>query len=667
MKIILRTSFAVFFFLLTTGIYAQKQYTLQSPDGKLQATIDISKTNIEYSINHGGDLILDKSPISMKLTNGNSFGIDPKLSGTKKRSVDEIIESPVYKKSQVRDNYNELLFKFKGNYNLIFRAYNEGIAYRFVSELKEPFIVENEEVNFNFPSNNKAFIPYVRGEFDSFEPQFRNPFENVYTYSNLSEWKDKHLAFLPILIESVNGKKVCITESDLLDYPGMYLYKGDKSNTLSSVYAPYPKVVKQGAYKNLMGIVEEREPYIAKCEGQTNFPWRIIIVSENDAQLANNDMVYKLSTPTFVEDISWIKPGKAAWDWWSGWNLYDVDFKTGINNETYRYFIDFASKYGIEYLIFDDGWSVDNEADLFKIVPHLDLEGLVKYANSKNVGVILWAGYYAFDRDMEKACKYFSEMGVKGFKVDYMDRDDQLMVDFHHRAARTAAKYKLLIDFHGTYKPTGLQRTYPNVVSFEGVHGMEQMKWISPEIDQVQYDVTIPFIRMIAGPMDYTQGAMRNATRENYRSIHQAGMSQGTRCRQIAEYIVFEAPLSMMCDSPSDYIREEECTEFITGIPTVWDNTIVLNGEVAKYVTIARQKGDKWYVGSMTNWDARTLTLDLSFLGEGEFKAEIFKDGVNAHRVAKDYKKEIIEIPANKKLDIYMAPGGAYAMKIERK
>ena len=342
-----------------------------------------------------------------------------------------------------------------------------------------------------------------------------------------------------------------------------------------------------------------------------------------------------------------------------------VDFKAGVNNATYKHYIDFASEYSIEYVILDEGWAVNKRADLLQVIPEINLPELAAYAKSKNVGLILWAGYYAFDRDMEAVCKHYSEMGIVGFKVDFMDRDDQPMVDFHRRAAEMGAKYKMMIDYHGTYKPTGLNRTFPNAINFEAVYGLEQMKWAA-NADQVTFDVIVPFIRQVAGPMDYTQGAMRNATRRNYKSVNSEAMSQGTRCRQLAEYIIFESPLNMLCDNPSNYRNEKECTEFIAAVPTVWDNTISLDGEIGKYVSIARQKGDAWYVGAMTNWSAREMVIDLSFLGEGNYKGEVFKDGVNADRAARDYKKEIINIPANRKLPISMAPGGGYVIKISK-
>lgn len=646
---------------------AQKQFTLTSPDGKISTSVHIGST-IEYSVSHEVDLMLDKSPLSMTLDDGKIFGINSKLSGSSKRRVNETINAPVYKRRIVADNYNELTLRFKDGFNLVFRAYNDGVAYRFISTLKKPFKVMDEQASFHFPTDWNAYIPYVFLKRESLEAQMFTSFQNTYQYIPLSQWDKERLAFSPLLVEGLNGKKIAIAEADLINYPGMFLYPGDASNSISGLFAAYPKETEAGGHNMLQGIVKSREEYIAKYDaGNVEFPWRVLIVSEDDSQLADNDMIYKLATATPSDlDFSWIKPGKVAWEWWNTWNLYDVDFKSGINNETYKYYIDFASEYGIEYVILDEGWSVKYQIDLYQVIPEIDLEELVAYADKKNIGLILWAGYLAFDKDIEGLCKHYSEMGIKGFKVDFMDRDDQAMVDFHYRAAEIAARYNILIDYHGTYKPTGLQRTFPNVVNFEGIHGLEQLKW-GEAVDQVTYDVTFPFIRMLAGPVDYTQGAMRNATKANYRAVYSEAMSQGTRCRQLAEYVIFESPLNMLCDSPSNYMREPECTEFIATIPTIWDQTIALNGKVGEYISIAREKDGVWYIGSLTNWDARTLELDLSFLGRGNFEAEVFKDGVNADKAARDYRKDTIDIPANKRLSVTMASGGGFVMKVKLK
>ena len=382
-------------------------------------------------------------------------------------------------------------------------------------------------------------------------------------------------------------------------------------------------------------------------------------MAEEDRTLAASNLSYLLAEPSRLEDLSWIKPGKVAWDWWNDWNLDGVDFLTGVNNDTYKAYIDFAAENGIEYVILDEGWAVNLKADLMQVVDDIDLKELVRYGEERNVGIILWAGYYAFERDMENVCRHYSQMGIKGFKVDFMDRDDQLMTDFNRRAAAMCAKYHLILDLHGTHKPAGLHRTYPNVLNFEGVFGLEQMKW-SQEANQVKYDVMIPFIRQLAGPMDYTQGAMRNATRSNYHACYNEPMSQGTRCRQLALYVVLDSPFNMMCDTPGNYRRNQDCTDFIAGIPTVWDETRILDGKMGEYIVTARRKGDRWYVGGLTDWTPRDIEVDLSFIRSSGISGVLFSDGVNAHRTARDYRRQEVTLGSDGKLKVHLAPGGGF-------
>lgn len=645
-----------------------RDYQVSSPDGHITASVTVGE-NISYTVSRDGQTLIAPSVISMNLSDGIVFGQNDKVRKTVRASFDETFPTVAYKKAEVRDNYNQILLNFK-EFSLIFRAYDDGVAYRFVSNLdkKKTYEVISEQAEFNFGEDRQAFIPYVNSGAKTVEGQFFNSFENTYTVQNLSQWRKDRLAFLPLVVAADNGVKILITEADLTNYPGMHVIGTEGSNSLKGTFAPYPKVIEQGGHNKLQGMVKERENFIAKASGDEIFPWRVIVVSTSDSQLAVNDMVWKLSPKQDVgTDYSWVKPGKVAWDWWNDWNLYGVDFKAGINNETYKYYIDFASTHGIAYVILDEGWAVNLQADLFQVIPEIYIQELVDYGKERGVGIILWAGYWAFNRDMEKVCKHYSEMGVKGFKVDFMDRDDQLMVNFHARAAETAARYDLMLDFHGTYKPTGLSRRWPNVVNYEGVHGLEQMKWRPKECDQVTYDVTVPFIRMAAGPMDYTQGAMRNASKSNYRPVYNEPMSQGTRCRQLAEYVVFDSPLNMLCDSPSNYIAEVECTEFIAACPETWDESLGVNGEIGKYITIARRSGDAWYVGVLTNWDERDITLDLSFLGEGDWILDIFLDGPNAEKVARDYVHTTATVPANREITVHLAPGGGWAAKITRK
>lgn len=654
------------FMTLSLGA-APKQYNLTSPDGRLEMKINVGE-GLSYDVLQDGVLLLENSRMSMTLQDGTIYGAPGQaLKRARTRSVDRTVKSPVYKKSEVEEKFNELTLEFKG-FKAVFRAYDEGCAYRFISGSEKPFIVSDEQADFRFPEDRTAYIPYVNKKWKgSLQDILVNDFQCPYTCSKLSEWIDRW-SIAPILVQCPEGKSVVITEADLMDYPGMFLYNYKKGTgeTLSGYFARVPDDVEIGGHNMVQEMVNSRKDYIAECKPGAEFPWRVIAVASSDKELTDSDIVWKLATPADADaDWSWVRPGKVAWEWWNAWNIKGVDFEAGVNNDTYKYYIDFAAENRIEYVILDEGWAVKYANDLTQVVPEIDLQELVEYGRKRGVGIILWAGWYPFTKDMENVCRRFSEMGVKGFKVDFMNRDDQKMVEWYRDAAAMCAKYHMLMNFHGAYKPTGLQRTYPNVVNFEGVFGLEQMKWSSTDVDHVTYDVTIPFIRMVAGPMDYTQGAMRNAVKKNYRPIRTEPMSQGTRCHQLAEYVIFESPLNMMCDSPNNYRAEQECTDFISAIPTVWDETIALDGKVAEYVAMARRKDDRWYVGAMTNWDSRALELDLSFLPAGDYTMTIYQDGINAHRIATDYKKVTCSVPASRKVEVKMAPGGGWAAELK--
>ena len=641
-----------------------KHFEVQSPDGELSVQIVVDD-KLAYSIHFQGKEILALSPIGMEMTDGTAWGKSPQVQDTQRRQVDQSIASPFYRATNIKEQYNELLLRFKGNYAVTFRAYNDGIAYRFSYEKGKNMFVASETVDYHFPTDNEVMLPYVRaGKAGDYESQFFNSFENIYTKTNFSTLASGHLAFLPLVVTSPEGIRICLTESHLENYPGLYLTGGDGGNQLKGVFPAYPRMTTQGGHNMLQQIVEEREAYIAKVDGARDFPWRIVLVAANDKTLAASHLTYLLGAPSRIEDTSWIYPGKVAWEWWNDYHLQRVDFKTGCNDATYKAYIDFASKHGIEYVILDEGWAVNLKADLMQVIDEIHLKELVDYAADRGVGIILWVGYYAFDRDMENICRHYSEMGVKGFKIDFMDRDDQYMTEFHYRAADIAARYHLLIDFHGTYKPAGLNRTYPNVLNFEGVHGLEQMKWTPDSVDQVTYDVQLPFIRQVAGPMDYTPGAMRNAAKGNFYPCHSEPMSQGTRCHQLALYVVLDAPLSMLCDSPYLYEQEEECTDFIASVPTVWDETVILDGRLGEYILTARRKGAAWYIGGISGWQGLQTTLDLSFLGEGAFLAELWQDGMNADRFASDYKKTSRDVSRHTKLPLRLMPGGGFVARI---
>lgn len=640
----------------TSALAAVKNHWLTSPDGRISVVVT-SGNGLSWSVSMDGKQLLAPSAVSVTIDDGSVYG-EGKLKRTETRSVSREISTALYKKSLVEDKYNELTFIFS-DCRVVFRAYDSGVAYRFISRSRHDFKVLSEKAEFRFAQDWPAYVPYTS--------VFNSSFEKQYTLTELSEFDTRSMSILPMMVKASDGIRMNIMESSLYDYPGMYLRRGDGLLELRGTFAAYPEKVAQGGHNSLQGIVGSRRDYIAHCSAEEKFPWRIIAIGD-DRAMADCDLVWLLGEdPAEGSDWDWVKPGKVAWEWWNGWNVKGVDFKAGINNDTYKFYIDFAAEYGIEYVILDEGWSVKGAADLMKVVPEIDIKGLVDYAAARNVGIILWAGYWAFDRDMENICRHYSSLGVKGFKIDFMDRDDQMMVAFHSRAAATAAKYRLLVDFHGTYKPSGLSRTWPNVLNYEGVFGCEQMKWCKSDVNQPLYDVLMPFIRQCAGPVDYTQGAMNNAARGHFRANYSEPMSMGTRCHQLAEYMVFDSPLCMLCDTPINYRREPECTRFIASVPTVWDETRVLDGRVGECIVTARRKGDEWYVGGICSWKAINLKIDLGFLGDGLWTAEIFRDGVNASRNGTDYIREIRTVEAGSSFGVEMAPGGGVAMRLKRK
>ena len=654
----MKKKFLLFSAILYPALLFGMQYRITSPDGRLSLVAEGTTIAVEKD----GRQVILPSEIGLTLDNGSVWDCSGKPRRIARRSNDNTIEPIVYKKSVIEDKYNELSVAFK-DFEVIFRAYDDAVAYRFVSKLKKDVYVVSEKVELAFPEETEAFVPYVRTE-GSFEEQFNNFFENQYRHIRLEDWDKNRLAFLPITFES-SGKYVCVTEADLLDFPGLYFSNTNGDRTLEAVHAPYPSVVRQGGYNSIQGMVLEREKYLAHCRAKSELPWRVFVVADEPKDLIGNDIVYKLASPSAPGlDWNWVKPGKVAWDWWNDWNIKGVDFKAGINTDTYKYYIDFASNNGVEYVILDEGWSTIGTADLYDVVAEIDLPALVDYADSKGVGLILWAGYWAFQKDPEGLCRHYSQMGIKGFKIDFMDRDDQPMVNFYREAAEVAAKYHLVLDFHGAFKPSGLQRMYPNVLNFEGVFGEEMQKFLDISWDQMENDCTIPFARMVAGSLDYTPGAMRNSTKSSFAPIPSEPMSQGTRCHQLALYAIFDAPLLMLCDSPSNYMAEPACFEYISDIPTTWDETVGIDGKISDYVVVARRKGDSWYVGAITDWNERDIEIEMDFLPVGQFELTSWADGVNAHRNATDYIKSSYTVSRGDKVSIHLAPGGGWAARI---
>jgi alpha-glucosidase len=660
-----KTTILVVALLVFCTSYSQKKqnFLLVSPNGKIEVNITLSD-KITWTITHEKETVLSASPMSMTINEGEILGENPMLVNTKKESIRTSFDTPLYKKKTVENNYNLLLLNFKNEFSIEFRAFNDGVAYQFITKKKKDITVKSEGVVLNFDKDYNSLMPYVRDLRNPKDP-FISSFEAHYENKKISEFAKDTLAFLPFLIELKNSKKAVFLEANLEDYPGMFVTNNKDKSGFEARFPKYPLQEMNGGFNNINRLISQRADYLVTTKGTRNFPWRIVVISKNDAELANNDMVQKLSEPSKIKDISWIKPGKVAWDWWNDWNIYNINFKAGINTETYKYYIDFASKNKVEYIVLDEGWSLED--NIMEHNPNINLKALITYGKEKNVGILLWSSWMALTKNTGGIFKNYAAMGIKGFKVDFLDRDDAKMVNSVYDIAQKAANNKLLLDFHGMYKPTGIQRTFPNILNFEGVKGLENNKW-TPNDDVPAYDCSIPFIRMMAGPMDYTPGAMRNATKTEFKPSHSKPESQGTRCHQLALYTIFEAPLQMMADSPTAYIKEQESTDFIAKIPTTFDETVALGGSVGKFVVLARKKATNWYLGAITNWDSREVTIDFSFLEKGKtFEADLFTDGLNAEKAAVDYKKEKITIDSTTKMTFHLASGGGLSAIISPK
>jgi alpha-glucosidase len=645
-----RLLFCLFVFGLyqsTTAPMLGKVYNVLSPDKKIELQVLIGES-IEYSVFHQSRSLLVSCPIALILHGGKTLGEKPEVGNVRNNSVRNSIHPVIReKRAEIIDRYEEIVFDFSDGYGLIFRVYNDGIAYRFFMQFEDRIKIKDELASFRFARDWPVFFPEAKS--------YHLSFENTYSQYPLSEINENKMAFAPVLVCAENGLRVAITEADLNDYPGMFL-KGSKEEpfALLGTFAPFP--LKEELKRDRTLAVVEAADFIAETSGRRSFPWRVLLIAEEDGLLVESDLIYRLAPPLALSDTSWIKPGKVAWDWWNALNLYGVDFEAGINTSTYRHYIDFASEYGIEYVILDEGWS--ETTDLLEVNPDIDLDELLDLASKKNVGLILWCVWITLDKQLNEALDAFEKWGVRGIKVDFMDRDDQKVVNFYRRVAAAAAERKLIVDFHGAYKPTGLRRAFPNVLTREGVLGLENSKWsnrVTPE-----HDLLLPFIRMLAGPMDYTPGAMINAQKSNFRAVYTRPMSQGTRVHQLAMYIIYESPLQMLCDSPSNYRREPEMMDFLSSVPTVWDETVVLSAHIGSALAVARKSGQRWFVGAMTDWDERRIEIDFGFLTENLYRADVFLDGPNAARMASDFSRSKSPITPDDRIEVFLAPGGGW-------
>ncbi|OQP64189.1 alpha-glucosidase [Niastella vici] len=633
--------------ILALPALAQKKYTINAPDKTLSVQVTVSDS-IYYQVMRNGNVLTEAAALSFTTDqNAAGFRVSKAMAGTHSG----ILTPVVWQKAKtIADDYSSLRLDFSNKLSMEWRVYKNGIAWRWINNLAKACKVTDELATLNPGPEARAWYPQEDGFFSHNERQYRK-----YRVGDIDAGK---LASLPVLFET-KGAKLLLTESGLFNYAGMWV-QGDGKGSIRGVFPHYPREKKIEGDRS--ELVVSREDFIAKIKGPQNFPWRIVMVAKDDGELLTNQLPYLLGTPPAPgSDYSWVKPGKVQWDWWHYNNIYNVNFRAGINNDTYKYYIDFAAKYHLEYVLLDEGWC--DTRDLFKQSKHINIEELAAYAHSRNVGLLLWTSWLVLDQQLDRALDQFEKWGIKGIKVDFMQRDDQDMVNYYEKVSKAAASHKLMVDFHGACKPTGWSRTYPNVMTSEGVLGNEISKF-SDVIDP-EHTLTIPFIRMAAGPMDFTPGGMLNVQKNAFAAQPAEPMTLGTRCNQMAMYVMYESPLQMLCDIPTHYYREPECMEFLQAVPAVWQQTIPLTAAIGEYAAIARQaaNGD-WFIGAMTNWTAREITVDLSFLGDGKYKMHIWKDGLNADRKAKDFAMDTIEADKSSALTIKMAPGGGYVARL---
>ena len=635
------------------AVLLAKPISLKSPNGKIEITINTEK-QLTWAVRSEGSTVLEPSPLAMSFNNDVVAGKDMQAVKTKTRSVDQVL-TPVIrvKNSRVLDKYNEIEITPRGNYSVLFRCYDDGVAYRFVTRFSKPVQVMDEQVRFIFSDDHSTWFPEEESMFSHNERQ--------YLRLKLSQIKAERFCSLPMVVALTNGTKVLISEADLEDYPGLWLEGGGSvPHSLHGKFSHFPLETKLSGDRNVR--ITRHADYLAETSAVRSYPWRFLIISRNDSQLIESEMVFKLAKPCELTDTAWIQPGKVQWDWWNSLNVYGVDFKSGVNTSTYKYFIDSAAKNGAQYIILDEGWYDLN--DLMKVAPEVNMEELVSYSREKKIGLILWTTWKALEDKMEEAMIRFEGWGIKGIKVDFMQRDDQWMVNFYYRTARMAAKHKLMVDFHGAYKPTGLIRTLPNVVTSEGVKGLENLKW--SRLPDPEHNLLLPFTRMVAGPMDYTPGAMINKDSASFYIDFNEPMSLGTRCHQLALYVAFESPLQMLSDSPSNYEREPVCMDFLRRVPTVWDETRVLKAAMGDYLVIARRSGTTWFLAALTDWTSRSFDIALDFLGDDDYLLESWQDGINVDRHAADFKYAQQSVSDQSRIKIEMAKGGGWVGIINR-
>ena len=667
----MKTTLLSMFCLIAASAMAGN-YEVSSPNGKVKVVVNTDES-VKWSVSYSGQTVLQPSVIDIQLRQGKkTLGLG-QVGKVAKQQVNSSFKNPFYKKAEISDAYGQLLMYTNQKFTIEVRAYDDGAAYRLISSNTKPSLVVNETAEFSFADDYQAFVPYVNDNRGG--ERYCYSFESYYDEVPLSKMFPDSLAITPLAVCLPGGMKAIVMDAGVENYPGMFVKRANceevKGEKLVAEFAPYPLAQEIGGYDRLNLVPTKRADYIAKLDGRQSLPWRAVVITERDADILNCDMAQRLAPACRIADTSWIHPGKVAWDWWNNCNITGVDFASGMNTNTYLYYIDFAAKNKIEYVIIDEGWS-GKESLMDDLSPEIDLPRVIAHGKEKGVGIILWSSWRNLIgsnplndiKVTDEVMKHYADMGIKGFKVDFFDRDDQQVIASAYKIAESAARYHLYLDYHGL-KPFGIQRAYPNIFNFEGVKGLENSKWEprvgdGPLHNQPRYDVTAPYLRMLAGPMDYTPGAMMNAMKDSFFGNNDHPMSQGTRVHQMAMYTTFEAPLQMMADSPTKYMQNQECTDFIAQIPTTFDETVALDGQLGEYIVIARRKGTTWYVAAMTDWTARDLAIPLSFLGEGKFSADIFADGANAMKEATDYKHTKQTATCQDQLKIHLSSGGGW-------
>lgn len=628
-----------------------KDFKLSSPDHRTEVIIRVN-SGISMTTNYLSEKLFSVEDIYLELEGENFKDAIKRIGNEKVNSVNQLIYPEIKEKyGEIQDNFNELTLDFKSNYSLTIRAYNNGIAYRFNTTFQGEVIVNKENFSLRFATTDSIILQK--------STTFNSSYETPYEHSAVKDVAKEGYACLPALVKKENGTNIIVTESDLINYPGLWL-KATGTTTMQSAFPGYPISFKMEGSPYVHGQVKEHAGFMAKVDGQRSYPWRIFGIAENDAELLSNTLVYQLASPSEIEDVSWIEPGVVTFDWWGRRNIYGVDFKSGINTETARYFIDFCADFGFEYFLFDDGWS--KQDNLLEIHPDLDMKEVMDYAAKKGVKVMVWAIWNTFLQQEEEVWELLEKWGISGIKFDFMNRDDQLMVQFYHHVAEEAAKRKMVLDFHGAYKPAGLRRTYPNVLTREALIEFENNGWTKH--DTPKHHNLLPYIRMVAGPMDYIPYTTHNAVQKNFRPVGDMPMGQGTRAHSMALFVVLESPMQMLPDSPSDYYKERECTEFISSIPTEWEDLKVLHAKMGEHTVVARKNGDNWYIGAITDWKAKSFDIDLDFLDETNYTIEYIEDGINADTRAIDYIKKSKSVTNTDTIQIDLSPGGGWIAKV---